>query len=783
MHFERITEDWRRAMTRWTACLTVAAAALSWAGSASADFTFSLTTGSSFNSGSGVAFSTNAGLYSARDLYVTTDPSEVPGVFDIEIADINPMPTVRPPLEPTTFHFALASNPRLTFDTVAGTINGSLTDAPVTIIVSRKNGGSTIDSDSYPISFTTGSVPLPPCGGAPARSVNGSLVDNDPNDGFIDEVILVAAVCMVDFGGSVGFDTPIEIRLRGTLTALCPDVDDGVPCTVDSCDFNTFDVTNIPDHVSCRDDDLCNGAEFCDPILDCQPGAPLIADDGIACTSDSCDPLLGVLNAPQHSLCSDGDLCTGIEFCSVTLGCRDGTPPVIDDGIACTIDSCSALAGVANIPDDLACDDADVCTGFEFCSPIVGCLVGTPLVADDGVACTIDICDPVAGVANVPDDSTCSDSNVCTGTEFCDATLGCQAGTPLAVDDGIACTLDGCDPVHGAVNEPNHDACNDGSLCNGDEICDVALGCLEGEAPPALVWEDFESLAIQNDVTGVFVPELDAIFYRVNDDAGTVGSVIVADEGGAAISESYLGGRVWKIESTSEGPFVADVSIPPDPEAEFSESGVLGTFFSEPVDLRSTVMCVDVREVFQQRISDIRFVIGDVDGNIGLSEAIGPLPITFETIEHSFGTHALAPAEGAPLVDLRRVTTLGFDFWTTEGAAGPFEFEIDDLRLVPEPASGSLTLCALGTPLALRAARGRARRRSWPPKGLESARHPRWRSQAGARGWGRGSKLDQRPPTGLEELEFKNPRSGARIESAKREHGAESKRPPRWDGD
>ena len=32
--------------------------------------------------------------------------------------------------------------------------------------------------------------------------------------------------------------------------------------------------------------------------------------------------------------------CNGEEYCDVKLGCGVGIPPMIDDGIGCTIDNC-----------------------------------------------------------------------------------------------------------------------------------------------------------------------------------------------------------------------------------------------------------------------------------------------------------------------------------------------------------------------------------------------------------------------------------------------------------
>ena len=62
--------------------------------------------------------------------------------------------------------------------------------------------------------------------------------------------------------------------------------------------------------------------------------------------------------------------------------------------------------------------------------PSLGCQAGTALVADDGVACTDDSCDPISGVANDPpnDSSLLRLDDVCTGTETCD--VGARSARP-----------------------------------------------------------------------------------------------------------------------------------------------------------------------------------------------------------------------------------------------------------------------------------------------------------------------------------------------------------------
>jgi RHS repeat-associated protein len=70
----------------------------------------------------------------------------------------------------------------------------------------------------------------------------------------------------------------------------------------------------------CADSDPCNGTESCAEGV-CQPGVPQI-DDGNPCTTDSCDSS-GVHHTPvaAGTSCSDGNVCNGNEACLPVTGC------------------------------------------------------------------------------------------------------------------------------------------------------------------------------------------------------------------------------------------------------------------------------------------------------------------------------------------------------------------------------------------------------------------------------------------------------------------------------
>jgi len=102
----------------------------------------------------------------------------------------------------------------------------------------------------------------------------------------------------------------------------------------------------------CVDGNQCNGDEQCDGAGTCQAGTPPIIDDGNTCTVDSCDQQQGVIHTPAAtgSPCPNSDKCDGDETCNGSGVCVDGPLPVIDDGDPCTADACDSLLGVTHTP-------------------------------------------------------------------------------------------------------------------------------------------------------------------------------------------------------------------------------------------------------------------------------------------------------------------------------------------------------------------------------------------------------------------------------------------------
>ncbi|MGE4608686.1 MAG: IPTL-CTERM sorting domain-containing protein, partial [Myxococcota bacterium] len=104
-------------------------------------------------------------------------------------------------------------------------------------------------------------------------------------------------------------------------------------------------------------------------------GTPPGVDDSIACKDDSCDEQTdSIVHAPDDDFCANGSFCDGDELCNAQTGCEAGTPPGVDDAIACTDDSCDEGADlVVHMPDASLCDDGNICTA-ESCDEVSGCL-------------------------------------------------------------------------------------------------------------------------------------------------------------------------------------------------------------------------------------------------------------------------------------------------------------------------------------------------------------------------------------------------------------------------
>jgi hypothetical protein len=217
------------------------------------------------------------------------------------------------------------------------------------------------------------------------------------------------------------------------------DCNDGNLCTNDVCSGNVCSNPNnsnsCNDFLFCTSNDTCSGGA-------CVGGANPCASPSFC--SESFDACVQCL---QDSHCNDGNPCT-TDSCQFGSCQNQNNSVACNDGAFCTAsDVCSGgvCVGSGNACPGLLCNEAaDSCVE---CFTVGDC-------DDDGIACTVDQC--TAGVCQyVPNHSVCGDGVFCNGVEQCNVTSGCvSAGNPC--DDPNLCneTNDscGCRPVN-AIGE------------------------------------------------------------------------------------------------------------------------------------------------------------------------------------------------------------------------------------------------------------------------------------------------------------------------------------------
>lgn len=263
-------------------------------------------------------------------------------------------------------------------------------------------------------------------------------------------------------------DPALNLVLQSSLAPCCGNgvLDDGIGSPVD-----------VGEQCEDGNQSYCDG---CTPSCELE-AAPACAPDGNECTQD-CSPQAGCNYAPlTGTACADepgGNVCT-TDVCAA--GVCIHPPNTCDDGIACTVDSCDPILGCQATNSDPLCDDGEECTS-EVCDPQSG--------------------DPTTGCVTTPvaDGTVCDDDSVCTTDDQCQGGFCVPQGDPLQCDDGDECTWNDCDAQLGCMNSENPGACDcldgdgqpepqgtrcvDGNQCSVGDTCDVGGACVAGEVCP-----------------------------------------------------------------------------------------------------------------------------------------------------------------------------------------------------------------------------------------------------------------------------------------------------------
>jgi hypothetical protein len=162
-------------------------------------------------------------------------------------------------------------------------------------------------------------------------------------------------------------------------------------CTAEGCPCD--------DDSQCDDGNPCTEGEACFEGT-CAAGQASACDDANVCTDDSCVLPGGCTHTDNTATCQDGNACTVGDPC-VAGACKPGVPEVCDDGNACTDDSCNPTFGCTFVHNQVECIPGNACVEPTHCAYGM-CLQVKGKPCDDGIACTYDVCDPVAGCESLP---------------------------------------------------------------------------------------------------------------------------------------------------------------------------------------------------------------------------------------------------------------------------------------------------------------------------------------------------------------------------------------------
>ncbi|MFH1473568.1 MAG: S8 family peptidase [Candidatus Aenigmatarchaeota archaeon] len=134
-------------------------------------------------------------------------------------------------------------------------------------------------------------------------------------------------------------------------------------CTIASCDESSDSCSSSPvaDGTTCDDNLFCTVYDACTSGI-CG-GEQINCNDGVGCTVDSCNEGTGSCdNTPDNSICDDEIYCNGVETCHATSDCQAGIPVNCNDNNFCTADSCvEGLKTCENVWE--ACGSTDGCCG------------------------------------------------------------------------------------------------------------------------------------------------------------------------------------------------------------------------------------------------------------------------------------------------------------------------------------------------------------------------------------------------------------------------------------
>ncbi len=234
--------------------------------------------------------------------------------------------------------------------------------------------------------------------------------------------------------------------------------DDGDLCTTDTCaTVGACTHTPVAEGGACTDGSKCNTPGTCTSGK-CTGFAAIQCDDGLPCTVDSCNPAIGCVHVASQGPCDDGDPCTTGDacvkgVCAHTGGCdvnavctlQNGAPQCVcktgygGDGLTCSVCAPSCTGKTCG-PDGCG-GTCGKCGGSTVCGANSQCVCQA---ACNGKTCGADGCGGSCG--------TCGSGQTCNyATGKCDAIC-------VPTCSGKTCGPDGCGGACGS--------CSTGQFCS-----------------------------------------------------------------------------------------------------------------------------------------------------------------------------------------------------------------------------------------------------------------------------------------------------------------------------
>ena len=277
-----------------------------------------------------------------------------------------------------------------------------------------------------------------------------------------------------------------------------------------------------------------------------------IQDDYNDCTADICaGGITTHPTKPNGTLCDDGNICTVGSTCRSGV-CSGGMLADPSDGIACTTDSCDPFTGFSHTPVGTGCLAACAstvgdCSMSGFCDIPVdtvqhcgGCLIVCDHVANATASCIAGACSFAAcnsGYASCDGDTTNGcETNVATDAHNCGAcgttcSGSCVAGTCVGAAPTCATGTANCDGNNANGCETNTNTFTDcgacGNRCGG--VANGTFSCISGTCVPTCK-SGFFALGNRCLACGISSDDHDACTTDSCTSAGPTHTVISTDD-------------------------------------------------------------------------------------------------------------------------------------------------------------------------------------------------------------------------------------------------------------